>query len=150
MRRLTPAAAVTGSLDYHLDKTRLGSTFDGHRIIALAREHGLQDEMKERLLRARLSEGRLVSDHDTLAELAVDVGLPDDEVRGTLAGDRFAAAVREDEETAHRFGITGVPMFVVDRELGASGAQPPELLLSLLRQGWENLAAVSVIEGRES
>ncbi len=148
-QRVTDAAARDG-LDYHLDKTRLGSTFDGHRIIALAREHGLQDEMKERLLRARLSEGRLVSDHDTLAELAVDVGLPDDEVRGTLAGDRFAAAVREDEETAHRFGITGVPMFVVDRELGASGAQPPELLLSLLRQGWENLAAVSVIEGRES
>ena len=148
-QRVTDAAARDG-LDYRLDETRLGSTFDGHRIIALAREHGLQDEMKERLLRARLSEGRLVSDHDTLVELAVEVGLPDDEVRDTLAGDRFAAAVREDEETARRFGITGVPMFVVDRELGASGAQPPELLLSLLRQGWENLAAVSVIEGRES
>jgi predicted DsbA family dithiol-disulfide isomerase len=98
--------------------------------------------MKERLLRARLSEGRLISDPETLVELAVAVGLPEDEVRDTLAGDRFAAAVREDEQTARRFGITGVPMFVVDRELGASGAQPPELLLSLLRQGWENRALV--------
>ncbi len=148
-QRVADAAAGDG-LDDRLDQTRLGSTFDGHRIIHLAREHGLQDEMKERLLRARLSEGRLVSDHDTLVELAVEVGLPGDEVRDTLAGDRFAAAVREDEETARRFGITGVPLFVVDRALGASGAQPPELLLSLLRQGWENRAAVSVIEGRES
>ncbi len=29
-----------------------------------------------------------------------------------------------------------VPTFVVDRQLGASGAHPPEQLLSLLRQGW--------------
>ncbi len=29
-----------------------------------------------------------------------------------------------------------VPTFVVDRALGASGAQPPEALLELLRQGW--------------
>ncbi|HEY2657427.1 MAG TPA: DsbA family oxidoreductase [Solirubrobacteraceae bacterium] len=140
-QRVTDAAAGDG-LDYHLEQTRLGSTFDAHRIIHLAREHGLQDAMKERLLRARLSEGRLISDPETLVELAVAVGLPEDEVRDTLAGDRFAAAVREDEETARRFGITGVPMFVVDRELGASGAQPPELLLSLLRQGWENRALV--------
>ncbi len=36
-------------------------------------------------------------------------------------------------------------MFVVDRELGASGAQPPELLLSLLRQGWENRRPTSSV-----
>lgn len=136
-QRVTDVAAADG-LRYQLDEARMGSTFDGHRIVHLAAEHDLQDQMKERLLRARLSEGRLISDHDTLLELALEVGLPEDEVRDTLAGDRFAAAVREDEETARRFGITGVPMFVVDRQLGASGAQPAELLLQLLRQGWEN------------
>jgi predicted DsbA family dithiol-disulfide isomerase len=142
-QRLADVAARAG-LEYHLDETRMGSTFDGHRITHLASEYGLQDQMKERLLRARLIEGKLVSDHETLLDLAVEVGLPADEVRDTLASDRFAAEVREDEETARRFGITGVPMFVVDRELGASGAQPPELLLSLLQQGWENHAPVSM------
>jgi len=149
-QRVADVAAADG-LDYHLGEARMGSTFDGHRMIHLAAEHGLQDQMKERLLRARLIEGRLVSDHDTLVELAAEVGLPEDEVREALASDRFAAEVREDEQTARRFGITGVPMFVVDRELGASGAQPPELLLSLLRQGWENRApAISVVEGGDS
>ena len=128
MQQRVADVAANAGLEYHLDETRMGSTFDGHRITHLAAEHGLQDQMKERLLRARLSEGKLVSDPETLLELAVEVGLPEDEVRDTLAGDRFAAEVREDEETARRFGITGVPMFVVDRELGASGAQPPELL----------------------
>ena len=27
-------------------------------------------------------------------------------------------------------------MFVVDRAIGASGAQPPEVMLELLRRGW--------------
>jgi len=149
-QRVTDVAAGEG-LEYHLDEARRGSTFDGHRIIHLAREHGLQDEMKERLLRARLSEGKLVSDPETLVELAHEVGLPEAEVRDVLASDRFAAEVREDEQIANRFGITGVPMFVVDRELGASGAQPAELLLSLLRQGWENRTpAISVVEGGAS
>jgi predicted DsbA family dithiol-disulfide isomerase len=142
-KRVADAAAGDG-LDYHLERARLGSTLDAHRVVHLAAEHGLQDEMKERLLRARLCEGRLVSDRETLMELAAEVGLPPNEVSDTLTGERFTAEVRDDERTARQLGITGVPMFVVDRAIGASGAQPPELLLSLLRQGWENRSPISV------
>ncbi len=78
--------------------------------------------MKERLLRAYLTEGELISDHATLARLAAEAGLPEDEVRELLAGDRFAAEVREDEHTAGALGISAVPFFVVDRKLGAAGA----------------------------
>lgn len=136
-QRVADVAAAAG-LEYCLDESRMGSTFDGHRLVHLAAEHGLQDQMKERLLRARLVEGKLVSDPDTLVELAGEVGVPEDEVRQMLAGDRFAAEVREDELTARRLGISGVPMFVVDRRLGASGAQPADLLLQLLREGWQS------------
>ena len=62
-----------------------------------------------------------------------------------LDGDDFADAVRDDERTAQEFGITGVPMFVVDRAFGASGAQPPEQLLALLRHGWESRTATAAI-----
>ena len=141
--RVTQTAANAG-LDYHLDRSRMGSTFDAHRLVHLAQEHGLQDAMKERMFRARFVDGGLMSDPETLVAAAVEVGLPEDEVRATLASDRFADEVRADEETAREFGITGVPMFVVDRKLGASGAQPPEQLLGLLRQGWENRAAEPV------
>jgi predicted DsbA family dithiol-disulfide isomerase len=67
-----------------------------------------------------------------------------------LAGDRYAEEVRADERLATRYGISAVPTFVVDRSLGASGAQPPEALLELLRQGWANRAPVSVVAGGES
>jgi predicted DsbA family dithiol-disulfide isomerase len=135
--RLTGVAAEDG-LEYHLDRQRMGNTFDGHRVIHLAAEHGLQDAMEERLFRARFIEGQQVSDHEFLVAAAVEVGVPEDEVREVLNSDRFAAEVRADEQLAQQFGISGVPMFVVDRKYGASGAQPPEQLVALLQHGWEN------------
>ena len=116
----------------------------------MAKAHGLQDAMKERLLRAYLGEGELISDHETLVRLAQEVGLPEDEVRETLASDRYVSDVREDERTAHSFGISAVPTFVVDRQLGASGAHPPEQLLGLLRQGWaQRKPPVGVVLGSD-
>jgi predicted DsbA family dithiol-disulfide isomerase len=148
-RNVTDAAAGEG-LDFHLDVQRSGTTFDGHRVIHLAAEHGLQDPMKERLLHAYFTEGQLMSDHDALVRLAVEVGLDEDEVRQMLASDRFAEEVRGDERMAGQFGISAVPTFVVDRAIGASGAHPPEALTELLRQGWERRAPVPVIAGGES
>ncbi len=55
--------------------------------------------------------------------------------------------VREDERTAASMGISAVPFFVVDRALGASGAQPAEVLLDLLERGWAVRPAMSVVAG---
>jgi predicted DsbA family dithiol-disulfide isomerase len=148
-RQLVDVAAGEG-LDFRFDIARSGLTFDGHRIIHLAAEHGLQDAMKERLLRAYFSEGELVGDPDALVRLATEVGVPEDEARATVSSDRFADSVRDDELTAQRLGISAVPTFVVDRALGASGAHPPEQLLKLLHEGWANRAPVSVVTGGEA
>jgi predicted DsbA family dithiol-disulfide isomerase len=133
--RITDLAAGEG-LHYRFDIARAGRTFEGHRLLHLAAAHGLQDAMKERLMRAYFEEGALMSDHPALIRLAVEAGLPEAEVRDMLAGDRYAAQVRDDERTAHALGISGVPFFVVDRALGVSGAQPAEVLRGLLEQGW--------------
>jgi predicted DsbA family dithiol-disulfide isomerase len=134
-RRIIDTAAADG-LDFRFDISRSGRTFDAHRVLHLAHDHGRGDEAKERLLRAYFTEGELMSDHDTLVRLAVEVGLDEDEVRATLGSNRYAAAVREDQRTAMEFGITAVPTFVIDRAIGVSGAQSPVALLEFLRQGW--------------
>lgn len=131
--RMTETAAGDG-LEFRFDIARGGNTFDAHRVLHLAAAHGLQDAMKERIMRAYLTEGELISDHGTLERLALDVGLPAEEVREVLTSDRYAAEVRHDERTAAQFGISAVPFFVVDRAIGAAGAHPPEQLLELLRQ----------------
>ncbi len=131
--RMATTAAGEG-LDLRFDIARGGNTFDAHRLLHLAAAHGMQDAMKERLMRAYLTEGELMSDAAALRRLAEEVGLPTGEVADLLSGDRFAAEVREDERTAARIGISAVPFFVVDRAIGAAGAQPPQALVELLRQ----------------
>jgi predicted DsbA family dithiol-disulfide isomerase len=67
-----------------------------------------------------------------------------------LAGDRYAAEVREDEATARSLGINAVPFFVVDRAFGAAGAQPPEVLGQLLERAWQARTPVPVVAGGDA
>ena len=135
--------AAGEGLEFRFDIARSGNTFDAHRLTHLAAAHGRQDEMKERLFRAYLSEGEAIGDPAVLERLAVEVGLPADEARDLLAGDRFAGEVRDDEQLAASLAITAVPFFVVDRAIAASGAQPPELLRELLNRAWAQRSALS-------
>jgi predicted DsbA family dithiol-disulfide isomerase len=91
-----------------------------------------------------------MSDRETLVRLAAEVGLDADEARAALASDAFSDAVREDERTAGSLGISAVPFFVVDRQMGVSGAQPPELLGKLLDRAWESRAPLEVLAGGEA
>jgi len=145
-RQMTEVAAGEG-LDFRFDRARAGTTFDAHRLVHLGKRHGLQDAVKERFFRAYLTEGEPIGDPAALGRLAVDAGLPEDEVREVLATERFAEEVRDDERTAAALGITGVPFFVVDRTIGASGAQPPETLLELLRRARPEPALDVVADG---
>jgi predicted DsbA family dithiol-disulfide isomerase len=123
------------------DIQRMGRTFDGHRLVHLGAEHGIQDAVKERLMRAYFTEGALMSDPETLVGLAAEAGLDPEEARSTLASDRFADEVRNDERDAQQLGISAVPTFVADRAIGVSGAQPAEQLLAFLREAWTRQTA---------
>ncbi len=142
LEQMTAVAAGEG-LDFRFDIARSGNTFDAHRLTHLAAAHGRQDAMKERLFRAYLSEGEVIGDPAVLERLGLEVGLPEHELRELLAGDRYAAEVREDEQLAASLAITAVPFFVVDRAIAASGAQPPELLRELLDRAWDQRSALA-------
>jgi predicted DsbA family dithiol-disulfide isomerase len=142
--RVTDVAAKAG-LDYHLERTHSGSTLDAHQLLHLAHERGVQDAVKERLLRAYFTEGESLFDHETLVRLAADAGLDPEEAAHVLAEGTYADAVQADLALARSFGIRGVPFFVIDRALAVEGAQPAEVLRDALEQGW---AAVSRPYGR--
>jgi predicted DsbA family dithiol-disulfide isomerase len=143
-RQMTKRAAAEG-LEFRFDLMRGGSTFDAHRLLHLAREQGLQPQLKERLMRATFTEGIPVSDTGSLVRLAAEAGLPAARAAAVLDGDAYAGAVRADEQQATRYGITGVPFFVADGRLAVSGAQPPEVLLQLLQQAHADSKPVTLI-----
>lgn len=136
MDHMTQVAAQDG-LDYHFERLVPTNTFQAHQVLHLAREHGVQDALKERLMRAYLGEGEHLGEPEVLARLAAEVGLDPAEVRRALSERRYAAAVRQDEAQAMAYGIQGVPFFVLDGRYGVSGAQPAETLLGALTQAWQ-------------
>jgi predicted DsbA family dithiol-disulfide isomerase len=130
--RVVALAAAEG-LDYHFETYVTVNTFDAHRVTHLAKALGIGLPIHERFLRAQLVEGEILDDPDTLVRLAAEVGVPEAETRGVLAGDGYAAAVQADIDEARALGITGVPFFVLDRRYGISGAQPADRFLEALR-----------------
>ncbi len=146
---MTATAAQEG-LDFRFDLARPGNTFDAHRLLHLAREHGVQDALKERLDRGTFTEGSPASDHAALRALAVEVGLPGTEVDEVLSSDRYADGVRADEAQARAYGITGVPFFVVDGRYGISGAQPADLVLQALEQAWAERAPLTLVSAGDA
>jgi len=115
----------------------VGNTFDVHRVLHLGLDRGGQRELLGAINDAYFAQARDVFDGDVLTEVAVGAGLDAAEVGKVLDGDDYADAVRQDESQARQIGISGVPFFVFDMALGASGAQPAELFTSALNQAWE-------------
>ena len=131
--RLAAQAAKVG-LDFNWQKAIYGNTFDAHRLIHLAATQGLADAAEERFMRAYFTEGKPIGDPQTLAGLAVEIGVEESRVREVLAGDEFADAVRADEAHAADLGISAVPFFVVDGRYAISGAQPVEVFARALHE----------------
>jgi predicted DsbA family dithiol-disulfide isomerase len=132
--------AAGEGLEYHMELTRGGNSLDAHRLIQLGKERGIQDAVKERMMRGYFTEGARIGDPETLLRLATEAGLDAQEAQAVLDSDRFTGAVREDEELARRIGINGVPFFVLGRRYGVSGAQPADVLVQALDQSWAALS----------
>ena len=141
------ATAAAEDLEFRFDRVRGGNTFDAHRLLHLARERGVQQQVKEALDLGTFRDGLSVSDPDELTAVVVAAGLDEAEVREVLAGDRYATDVRADEQQARAFGITGVPFFVLDGKFGVSGAQPTEHVARVLDHAWAERSPVTVLAG---
>ncbi|WP_460953272.1 DsbA family oxidoreductase [Spirosoma litoris] len=133
--RVTAMASEVG-LAYDFDKAVVANSWDAHRLIQLAKQHGLGDAAEERLFRAYFTEGRDTSDHATLLELGTEIGLATSDVEQLLQSNQFAEAVSRDIYEAQQVGARGVPFFVLDRRYAVSGAQQPETFLGALNTAW--------------
>ena len=143
-QHVTQMAADSG-LTYNFDKAVIANSFDAHRLIQLAKKHGLGDAAEERLFHAYFTEGKDMSDHEVLTQLGTEIGLDATEVKQALETDAYAHAVRTDITTAEQLRISGVPFFVLDNKYGVSGAQPVELFSNALKQAWTEHTPITIV-----
>jgi predicted DsbA family dithiol-disulfide isomerase len=130
---VTQAAAAVG-LDYRFDKAVVANSMDAHRLIHLAKAHGLDDVAEERIFKAYFTEGLDIADLETLVQLGVEIGLGASAVREMLQSQALTQAVRDDCALAAELGTSGVPFFVLDRKYGVTGAQEPATFLQALEK----------------
>lgn len=146
---VTEQAAGEG-LSYDFDSIVVANSFTAHRLLHLARTHGVMDMVKEELLSGHFEKGRNIGDIDYLAEVARSVGIDADETRRVLATDEYTAEVKADIAEARSLGANGVPFFVIDRKYGISGAQPPEAFAQALETAWGESQKLTVLAGSGS
>jgi len=125
-------------LDMAFDKiTVQPNTVKVHRLIHRSGELGKQDAMAEALFRAYFVEGANLTDSAVLAGYAAQAGMDRAEVMAYLDSDADADLIRSADAEARQVGIEGVPFFIINRTIGISGAQDPEVLLQAMQQARE-------------
>jgi predicted DsbA family dithiol-disulfide isomerase len=126
--------AESVGLHYDYDALQTTNTVLGHQAIHYAKAHGMQLEMKERLMKAYFEEGRHVGRIPDLADLAAEIGLDREDVVRSLTAGEYLDAVHADVAQAGELGIRGVPFFVLDGKYGVSGAQESATFVTVLEQ----------------
>lgn len=142
-KQMTDMAKELG-LEYNFDKAVIANSFDAHRLLHLAKQHGVQDDLEEALFKAYFTDGKNIADENTLLELAITTGLDAEAVKQTLNSDRYAQEVKNDIYEAGQVGVRGVPFFVLGDKYAVSGAQVTETFLGALQQTWNEVKTVTI------
>lgn len=132
LAHVTEQAAAEG-LAYDFDTVQPANSFSALRLLEFAKQRGAGDAMKEALLAAHFVQGANVGDHDTLVQLATEIGLDAQDAAAALADGSYTDEVNADIAQAQQLGISGVPFFVLQGKYGISGAQPAEAFAQALR-----------------
>jgi predicted DsbA family dithiol-disulfide isomerase len=135
---LTALGAEVG-FAFDFDRVRLGNTFDAHRLTQAGRGTEWEAALVRRLFAARFSEGRQLSDHDVLRDVARSAGAPDHGIDEVLGSTAYAGEVRADEAAATDLDVTGVPYFLINGAWPVPGAQDVETLGILLQRAWSRV-----------
>jgi predicted DsbA family dithiol-disulfide isomerase len=110
------------------------NTLDAHRLIHWAGLEGKQTAMVAALFRAYFVDGRNIGDHETLADIAGEVGLDREMIACLLASDADLEDIKSRDAHSREMGVSAVPTFIVDNRHVVPGAQPPELWVSVIEE----------------
>jgi len=99
-----------------------------HELIYASKETALTDDLIEALFKAFFINGKDLSKKENIGQIAREVGMSDEVIHAAIESDNYADQVSDDLEESQRIGIHGVPFYVLNNEIGLSGAQPPEII----------------------
>ena len=130
---VTSVAAEEGLHFDYSQQQNSPNTRDAHRLIWLAKQEGVQPEVKEALLNAYFEKGVDLTKDDNLIDVAESAGLDRNKAMALLSSDEGLVEVEYLEQLNTQRGVSGVPFYIVNDKYGISGAQPSSSFVSAFR-----------------
>ena len=129
------AAGVEERIPFVFEKIQqTPNTFAAHRLVWYAEQLDRQDSAVESLFRGYFMEGADIGSMSALGQLAGHAGLDVAAVESFLHSEDGTAEVKAEEAVGRLRGIREVPYFVLNGSIAISGAQPPDMFVSAIRQ----------------
>ena len=129
------AVGESEGIYFSFDKIeRTPNTVDAHRLIWLADQHGCQDAVVEALFRSYFSDAQDIGNHQTLIDMGTEAGLERKAVEAMLNSEDGMDVFSNAKGMSQRYGVEGVPFFVIDQNFSLSGAQQADTFLEAFRQ----------------
>jgi predicted DsbA family dithiol-disulfide isomerase len=138
-------AGKEAGLDFNYDRVLVTpNTFMGHRLLWWAHREGVQNALSENLFKAYFTDGKDIGNKEVLVKIVEEAGLSGSAAKAFLDGSEGTQEVRQEEESAMKMGVNGVPFFIVNGTPCFSGAQQPEDFIDAIRA---NLAPSGQCQG---
>jgi predicted DsbA family dithiol-disulfide isomerase len=107
---------------------------DAHRLIWLADQQGCQNVIVESLFVGYFTEGRDITNRNTLIDVVAEAGLERQLAEAMLNTNEGIDAIEEAEGLSRRHRVDGVPFFIINNNITVSGAQQPDAFLDAFRE----------------
>ena len=113
---------------------RTPNTSDAHRLIWQANNGGIQNAVVEALFLAYFTNGRDISNQQTLIDVVAEAGMDRKLAEDTLNSDEGMDAMKEAGVQARRIRVDGVPFFIINSEITLASAQAPDVFVAAFNQ----------------
>jgi predicted DsbA family dithiol-disulfide isomerase len=129
------ATGRTVGIEFRYDlQTNTPNTFDSHRLVWFAGGRGVQNAVVEALFRGYFCEGVNFSERKNLVRVAASAGLDATEAERFLASEEGSVEVAFEEHCARKLGVSGVPLYMINKAVAFSGAQSSKTFLEAFRR----------------
>ena len=127
--------AEKAKLYYNFEIMKPTNTLDAHRLTKYARTLGKHRALAEKIFNSYFEKGGLISDHDTLLELAEDAGISKSDANEVLENPQaYKEEVLKDMAMAEELKVQSVPYFLIDKKHVIPGSESVETFVMALQK----------------